>query len=265
MKHLFVSILTVVSVFAVSAQDDVWGTNDDDTVTNVLVVPLNPDFYMSDADADFQKHTKYRPQEIPGKWRKALDFNLESQLMGKCETRMMLDDTSSDVQKDITAVYGGLSYSYQTPTPLLKEQEKVNFKNVRDKLKKKLDGKKNKEDVTSGELTTEFAQRKKDDQFMQGKAFRDEMIFYYVKKYEVDLILFINQLDVKTVFVEQQDKWAKNYTRQVAVHFNIYDSQANMVWGDVVRVNFNSNSDNMETMIRNTLPMAAEYIGDVIQ
>lgn len=265
MKQILLLLIVLGVCFNTFAQDDVWGTDDDDTTTNVLIVPLNADFYFSDSDHDFQKANQIDPKTIPGKWREALDFNLQAQLMSSCEVEMMLSDTSKDVHKDIKAIYGGLKYSYQIPTPVLKGKEKVSFKNVKDKVKDKLDERKEIETTSDGEVTTQLGKRQKTDQYMDGRVIRNEMVYYYADKYKVDLILFVNQLDVKTILVEQQDKWAKKYTRQVWVHFNVYDKQANMIWGDVVKIDFNSNSDNLDKIIRNTLPLAAEYIGGIIQ
>lgn len=264
-RKLLVLVLVITS-FGAIAQDDIWGT-DNDTITDVLLLPLNPDFYISDCDHKLAKAKALDAHTFPRRFREALDFNIQSQLMGVCNVIPMLTEESEDIQKDITAMYGGLTYSYQTPTPLLKEKEKVNIKNIRDKLKAKVEATltKDKGDVTEGQITTEYVDRSKNDQYMHAKVIRQAMIDYYVNKFDFDLLLTINQIDLKTVALEQQDMWAGNYTRQVWVHFDLYDTQGNVVWGDVVKVNFNSNRDDIDMIIRNTLPDAATYIANIIK
>ena len=116
-----------------------------------------------------------------------------------------------------------------------------------------------------GELGEKKEQIDNEFKFMNVIMARPEMLQFYAEKYECDEFLFITQFEVRTLYPQHTDRWTSNYTRQIALHFALYDHRSNLKYGDVVRVRFDDNSNDLETIIRNTLPYAAQKIAESIR
>jgi len=89
-----------------------------------------------------------------------------------------------------------------------------------------------------------------------------KMLEYFSAKYGVDLFLFVNQFEIKTKYEKCMDRAVNNFKREIWVHFSIYDSKGEQLYGNVVGVNFFVQSNDMNSLIRSSFPLIADYITD---
>lgn len=261
--RIFLVIVLSLSFSGVIAQTNVLGNeyeNDTTPKPSLMLLPCPEKNYFSDSDFEIIKNTDLKGKDMISYIMDELYFNVHAQLLGDYEVYNIKDDSIQDHQIDLRAIQGGLSYKYDTPTPELKERDKNAVRRFKWRLENKLAEKDNATTVTDGELTTEFVNRKKNGEFYNAKPYKKEMLAYYHEKYQADLFIFLNQIEIKKMYGSQADRWAERYYREIWVHFSIYDKSSNLYFGDVVKIKFNSKASNLQTIIRNTFPKIGEYI-----
>ena len=266
-RNLIFALIVLISSPLLYSQSSVIQLTKTDSVRldKVLIVPLNPKLYFSDSDHALVEYNNRTSDQLMYRWRSAIDVNVTVYMMAARTVQSMLMDTSWDVVQDIKAMFDGVSYSYEKSTKARKAEEEKEGKFI-NKLKGKVSdmtksGESKINHPTAGEIGKP-AEEIDEFMFMNIKMARPEMLEYYSEKYECDQFLFITQFELRTIFKEHSDRWTNKFSRQVAVHYALYDKHSKLMAGDVVRVNFNSNTNDLETIIRNTLPYAAQQISE---
>tara|TARA_B100000683_G_C12392104_1_gene515960 strand:+ start:171 stop:992 length:822 start_codon:yes stop_codon:yes gene_type:complete len=272
--RLLIFLLIIIIANLSIAQNSVIELEKSDSVKHnkILVVPLNPKLYFSDSDHILEEYNERTSDQIFYRWRSAIDINTTVYLMALNKVQSMLMDTSWDVTQDIKALYQSVTYGYETSSRARLEEEangKKFFNKVKDKvseLSEKVTEDKSKiNHPGAGELGEEKEKIDNEFKFMNVTMARPEMLQFYAEKYECDEFLFITQFELRTLYPTHADRWTNNYTRQIALHYAVYDQRSQLKYGDVVRVTFDSNSNDLETIIRNTLPFAAQKIAESIR
>ena len=271
MRLLLSLSLLLISSFVYS-QNSVIELEKSDSVKHnkILIVPLNPKLYFSDADHVLEEYNERTTDQIFYRWRSAIDINTTVYLMATNSVHSMLMDTSWDVLQDMKALFESVSYGYETSSRV-KLEEEANGKKFFEKVKNKvgeLTEKREDKKVNhpgAGELGEKKEEINSEYKFMNVTMARPEMLEFYAEKYECDEFLFITQFELRTIYPQHTDRWTSTFTRQVVLHYALYDQRSNLKYGDVVRVGFNSNSNDLETIIRNTLPFAAQKIAESIR
>ena len=265
-KILFVIIIINCSLGVFSQSSVIQLTKTDSVrLDKVLIIPLNPKLYFSDTDHALVEYNNRTSDQLLYRWRSAIDVNVTVYMMAARTVHSMLMDTSWDVVQDIKAIYDGVSYGYEKSTNVKKAEEEKDSKFI-NKLKNKVSDMTKSEEgkinhPTAGEIGKP-AEEIDEFMFMNVKMARPEMLEYYSQKYECDQFLFITQFELRTIYKEHSDRWTNKFTRQVAIHYALYNKKSKLMEGDVVRVNFNSNTNDLETIIRNTLPYAGQQISE---
>ena len=114
-KIIFLHIL-MISFFSANTQNSVVEMEKTDTFdfNKILVVPLNPKLYFSDADHVLEEYNNRTTDQLFYRWRSAIDINVSVYLMAMNLVKSMLMDTSWDVKQDIRAIYDGVNFGYET-------------------------------------------------------------------------------------------------------------------------------------------------------
>ena len=260
MKSILVFLFSFIIVSSAFGQTDVLGSTyegDTSSKPNLMLIPCPERNYMSDADMVILKNTELNGKDLIKTVIDELYFNVHAQLLGSYEVYTIADDQVADHQKDLASIMSGIGYQYDTPTPAVKERNKNVVSRYKAKLENYLAAAEG-ASVTAGELTTEFVRRAKKEQYYNTVLHSNEMLPYYNEKYNADLFIFLNQIEIKTVYATQQDRY--KYFREIWVHFSIYDKESKLYFGDVAKIKFNSRASNLQTIIRNTFPKVGEYI-----
>jgi len=261
MRYFFLGALLML-VFNIQGQIDVLGSSyaeDTSSKPSIMLVPCPSKNYLSDADGKILKQTDLKGKDLTETILDELYFHIHAQLLGAYDVYSIQDDQVLDHQKDLQAILSGVGYKYETPTPIQKEKNKNLVRRFKSKLESKLAIDKG-ETVTEGQLTTEYISRSKKELCYNTVLHSREMLPYYNEKYGSDLFIFLNQLEIKTVYATQQDRFADNFYREIWVHFSIYDKESKLYFGDVAKIKFNSRTSDLNTIVRNTFPKVGSYI-----
>ncbi|MCH7535210.1 MAG: hypothetical protein IH948_05615 [Bacteroidetes bacterium] len=224
----------------------------------IMVIPFNPNYYFSDSDHDLAEYNRITQAQVAQQFRYGLDFDNKVRILSKYETKSILRDTSEQAHRDLVEIYKGISYNFESPTHGRGES-------VMSDLMAKFQ-----ENISTDHeaKTTEAAKKssklkevdKKEVEYMNVIPHDKAMFSYLSENYGVDLFLFINQFELKTNYEECLDRVNKIFQREVSVHFSIFDSKGNQLYGDVITVYFPSNTNDIDRIIKSNFPIVSNYI-----
>ncbi len=267
-NKIFLLIICTLVFSTILAQDTALEPEDKDlfNYNKVLVIPFNPDLYFSDADHDLAKYNLKSVEEVRTKFRLGLDFNVNARVLSKYDTKSFMTDTSEDVQADLMSIYTGISYKYETPVTLISNGEEKTgnglLASANDRIyeneNKKIINYKNYNSEAQG--ATSYIEPIESKKYMNAVVHNPEMLTYFSEKYGTDLFLFINQFEIKTKYEKCLDRAINNFTREILVHFTIFNAAGVQLYGDVVKVNFTVQTNDINSIIRNNFPLIGDYL-----
>ncbi len=231
----------------------------------VLIVSFHSErSYFSDCDKALAGQSKIRHLEVRNQFQEALEESLRSSL-GKNYIPVEL---TQDMTGEDAAYYGRyhrtIGLAYEAPTRLANQEGEVKWvKKFRDRLSNIRLGKKKGEQSTKKkdkEVEAYSWVSTPEDQYLAVKWPINGFLGDLVETYSADYILTINQFEVKTDYRKCVDRELGNFTRKIRVHFNIFSSTGTCIYGDVVTVNYNSTTEEVENIIDDNFPLLSEYI-----
>jgi hypothetical protein len=212
----------------------------------ILLVPYNPMMHLSDADQHIAEYSELSTQQVRAKFRNGLTKQVSAELMKVYQVQSMTSNVLADNERELDMIYGSLNYREDTIYPVAHP--------VKDTLQKKTFFSK------THAKTTEV----KDLKYMNISLSHPEMLQMLSEKYGTDLFVFLNQFDIVTNYHDCLDLAMKVYTRQLKVHYSIFDASGKQLYGDVAIVDFPSNSNDVNEIVKNNFPALAEYIAKTI-
>ncbi len=209
----------------------------------VMVIPYNPNMYFSDADDAIAKASNKTPEEVRRMFRHGIAYDVSVRILPRYPIKNMLYDTSQIAQRDLYLIYKNISY-HRAKSPTFKKDEETKPT-----------------DITSGE--NPVVQSASLKEYIAVDASK-QMLQYLHEKYGTDLFVFINQFDLVTNYKYCTDRTINNFTRDVIVHFSIYDKDGNYLYGDAVKVTFDKNTNHIDEIMLHNFPVIADYIAQHI-
>jgi len=243
MKAKFITILFFFFIAnKLFAQDSIMNTV-------ILLVPFQPEFYLSDAERDIMAHTQRSPDEYRTYFRKSLDLKIQAELevMGPCYS--MLQDTSAGGKKMLEIFYSKAGYSYADP--------------VGGRVATKSEMKNNKKKFTLSEDAQTAPQTittRGDSKFMQMEMKDTSFLNLLFNLYQNNLIVSINQFEIKTNYNSCIDIANKIYRRELLVHYSILTSDGKQVRGNFSMEFFPSSNNSDREIVERTFPGIASTI-----
>jgi hypothetical protein len=235
-KTILLILLVVVSIIT-NAQDS--------ASTKILLLPFNPDMYLSDIEQDIIQNTKMMPDEYRAYFRRALDLKIQGELKSYRPTVSLMGDQEGDDTKELREFYAQAGYNYMEPVG--KGVGKVMEK------KKSLFEKKTTEDKAPLYITT-----RGDDKFMNA-AISDKS--YYNKlmsSYSCNYLVSVNQFEFKTNYSSCIDLSRKLYRRELIIHYSMWDANAKLIGGNFLVVYFPSDVNKPQEIADKTFKSIAE-------
>lgn len=225
---------------------------------NVMVIPFDPGMYFSDSDQMLAEYNRKSIPEVRKQFRYGLNANLSAQILSSHGSRSMLQDTTKDVQEDLYVIYKNITYfnDKSTGPQVLQPGEKPANKNggVAGLFKKKTD--KDQQNNTDALMP----EKHEAQDYINVKIHSKEMMSYLSDKYNTDVFLFINQFNIVTNYEHCLDRANNVFDREVLVHYSVFDANGNQLSGDVARVHFPSNSNNIAEIMKVNFPELSKNI-----
>lgn len=173
-----------------------------------------------------------------------------------------------DEEEDLQKIYASLDYKMEKTNPsyLNEEAREAHQHPLLAKLTS-ITKEETQPDVvnTDGIASDAYAKYpEKDQEYLASHFNNDEILPYLAQKYQTDLFVVINEIEIKTNYVSCLDLARKQYEREIRVHFTIFDKEGKPVRGDVAVTVFPSNSNDVGEITSNNYPLITDYIAKTI-
>lgn len=232
----------------------------------VLIVPFEPKLYNSDLDREIAMKTGEDFATIRDKFRQSLNDALYVTLDKNFSVISLLNGEDIEAKADLKYVHNSVAYQYR-PVPVVEEPEveEGKMQQLIGKAKKAVKPKPEPEPqagIYGGQVVAPWQQGEK---YMHTSVINPNMIPFLAQKYNVDYIVFVNQLDMKTAMTGDYRLYqAGDYQRKVKVHFTILDRYGNEVAGGAATDYMSSKLKQVELIERGPMRKACQQILDVL-
>ena len=235
-KTVLLILLALVSVIS-NAQDS--------ASTKILLLPFNPDMYLSDIEQDIIQNTKMTPEEYRAYFRRALDSKIQGELKSYRPTVSLIVDQEGDDKKELREFYAQAGYSYLEP--------------VGKGVGKAIDKKKGLfEKKTTEEKAPLYITTRGDDKFMNAAVTDKENFKGLLSVNGCNYAVSINQFEIKTNYSSCIDLSKKLYRRELIIHYSIWDANAKLIGGNFLVVYFPSDVNKPQEIVDKTFKSIAE-------
>jgi hypothetical protein len=203
----------------------------------VVIIPFEPKMYLSEVDKKIGESTKMNFNQVRSLFRNGLDKKINEAIARQYSVFSLLAD-SAKTAKEITQLYSAISYSYM---PIPGQTVKENGK---------------KSPVKNGHLETEGSGVRK---FMNTQLSNNQVLTSLSKKYNADVFLFINELDIKND-PDSYDAVKDVYEREVCVHYTAFDINGKQLCGSMATIRFPSSINDPSKIIATQFALIAKNI-----
>ena len=214
--------------------------------TSILLIPYQPEFYLSDAERDIIQQSERTPDEYRRYFRQSLDLKLTAELETIGPVFSMLQDTSSAGRKDLQHYYGTTGFSYAEPVgPRIPTKQEI----------KKQD--KKRELFHDQHTAPQTITTRGDTKFMQAEPGDTAFFSSLAAKHHAGLIISINQFEIKTNYNSCIDIANKVYRRELILHYSIFLPNGKQIRGNYLMEFFPSNSNREQDIAEKCFPLLA--------
>ncbi|HQQ94161.1 MAG TPA: hypothetical protein PLQ93_06375 [Bacteroidia bacterium] len=172
----------------------------------IMLVPFEPRLYLGEVDFAIHAETKLSSKQIKNQFRDGLNEQIGKALKKTGFTCLDLMDDTVKYKKDTESLYRYLVYDY------VKVPDQNNYKPpVKEKSQKSIE---------KGQLNVET---NSEIRFMNARLTNPELLPALYNKYKSDVIIFINQLDLKAGGGSDvsQPYRAPDPNRKIIVHYTV--------------------------------------------
>jgi LysM repeat protein len=228
----------------------------ENAVKRILIIPFDPYLYFSDADMEIAKQSKMEHTKIRQAFRRRLNALLEPQ---GYETIHLLGGRIKDSLTDLNKIYKSVKYDYQDA--LYNPDAQVQRTATVEGQLKIADKTHTVEKNPSDPFGNSRASLAKDEGKYYGvKVFDPNFFPYFNNKYKIDYYIFVNQFEVKTNYQTCLDRTTKNYERSFITHFSIFDKTGKRISGNRIKINYQSNENNIQKILTDNMQNVANQI-----
>jgi len=232
------------------------GKSDSALHKKTLIIPFEPDMYMSDMDREIGRSNQMNQPQIVEKFRINFDRALENTVQLKNETQALLHDETSANSSQLVEVYSGITFVY---TPIKRTQSKKD-KAIAvvwpDKKTKQKDASlKNGEVYTRGDTIERYMKT----------VLTDSLLLKNLKvKTGAENYLFVNQFELKNYFEDVMQLQNDTYQREMRIHYSILNVEGKELVGGIAKCRFDNSVVNINKIIAASFPCAAKQIADAL-
>ena len=239
MKYIF-AILLLMNI-ALSANASTPDTTTTNPHPSVLVIPYMPAMHLSDADVDISQGSEMEIPEMRATLRRGIIKELNKDFAEVYNMNGMKNNFVKDDNDDIDALYHAVAFERDSVYTL---KDPARFA-IKDTVPPKKGAPK---------------KPKPEWQYINAKIYDEGLISELSKKYNTDYFIFLNEMDIKTHSEDCINLAMKIYRRDLKVHYTIFDRNGKQLYGDVAVSNFESNSNDVNEIMKKNFPGISAYI-----
>lgn len=224
----------------------------------VMIVPYEPQYYLSDADHEIVKETGKDPAIIRESFRKSVDLYVQRLISGYTPCLSLLNDADSmpQLKETLISIYNKAGYRYEAvmPMPVIKEYTDSVTRSLK-KVNKETD---------DSRTATQYYIPPPDARFMNAVLSKPEVLQEIFAEFGTDIFVFLNQFEIKTNYKNCLDIANKIYQRELMVHFSVYDFTGKQLAGSYALAFFPSDSNKASEIVKTCFPEIAKIIASCI-
>lgn len=203
------------------------------TTHKVMLIPFEPKLYLSEIDHAINAETGLSSKEIKRRFRDGLNEQLYKAFKTIPYNVVDLMCDSAKYSKDLNGIYQHLTYQYQK----VPNQEKYEAPKTEKQEKK----------INKGQLTVET---NSDQRFMNAKMTDAKVVPMLYGKYNTDIFVFINQLDIKASGTPNSYNINNGDSpRKIVVHYTVYSYDAKELNSGIVEEEFELDTNSPKKII----------------
>ncbi|MBL4734004.1 MAG: hypothetical protein JKY18_01450 [Flavobacteriales bacterium] len=228
----------------------------------LLLISYKPVMHVPDPAGDMELLMKSGRdlKKLYNRIRQALDVSM-SEKFGDGFTVTSLLRANDSTKVDLDRIYGVASYNYEDRPVEVGEQGKLGKINLGGSNKKQpsrdVDTK-----IRGGQLSSRDIDRSK--QYMNVSIPDKAFIAYLSTKYDADILMFVNQFELRKTFAQGEDVAYGKYSREVKVHYSVYDGSGLQLYGNSSVDRIGEKQDNINEIIAKTFPNISADVYDHI-
>jgi hypothetical protein len=211
MKNKLLILILLFSFKGVIAQEELYYIDENDTNAYVIIVPFEDKMYLSDVDIDLDlaSNNKFNTTQL----KAALKRNLIQEMAYQIKSRgnvLTFEEGYEKQNKGLNMFYSSITYIIDKT--VIKEKTKEENQNLIKGLRKK-------PETASSEVF-----------YTNSKVDKPELFNNVANKYNAKYFVVINQIDIrKARNTTQEEIQNNNYSRELKIHYTIFDKQGNQV------------------------------------
>lgn len=231
---------------------------DSSILHRIMLIPYDPQFYLSDADHDIMEATKKDPAKVRESFRKTVDLYIQHAIGSFRPCISLLNDADSlpQLNEALMLIYSKTGYRYEKAMPLPMQKERADSIN---KAFKKM----SKENIDS-RTAQQYQMHPPDAKYMNAVISKPEILQQLHSEYGTDIFVFLNQFEIKTNYKNCLDIANKIYQRELMIHFSVFDKNGEQIAGSYAMSTFPSDSNNAAEIMKNCFPEIARLIAGCI-
>ncbi len=232
-----------VLLFTFICSTNLFAQTSDSIVHRLMIIPYQEEYYLSDAEQDIMKQTSRPPAEYRDFFRNSLDLKITAALEKDVKCVDLLHDQDP----------GSLNYMMGFHSrAILKYDAPVNSTAISADSNEKIS-----DEIKNQHVAPQYMNVKGDAKFMN-LNFRDTAYLRsFMKTYNCDMILSLNQFEIKTNYNSCIDIANKIYKRELMIHYTLIDNNCKVLHGSYVSAWFPSNSNRDTEISEKVFPQIA--------
>ena len=199
-----------------------------------------PAMHLSDADQDIAEESHMDISEVRSEFRKGIVRKMNQRFVEVYDAQVPSQSFVGNNDRDMDMIYHSLAFETDSTSPM-KDPKKFTIK-----------------DTT---ITGKKTKKKEVDKTYIDAVPRDpDLLPSFAKKYDADYFIILNEFDIKTHFEDCIDLAMKIYRRDLKIHYSIYNSKGEKLYGDVAVVHFPSNENRVDKIVEENFGKIADYV-----
>jgi hypothetical protein len=268
MTKYVLTLALILSVGTIYAQDNSMRPAGQDAPefnvagNKVLIIPYEPRLYMSRIDGKIAQKTGLTMYQIKQRMRLGLNHKMFAEADKTHTPISLLDSEDPEAQQDLMYIYNSIGYKYEV-MPVIDEDEADEPKTGVQKLAGLFTDRNGGDDVieTGNNNAPPRQEYQQEERYMNTTVINPNLFTYLAGRYEADMFVFINQLDITEEIKDAGYSYAKNANlRRLKVHYTVFTISGEQVYGGASIVYFPGKVNDLNGLINDYFPAAMENI-----
>ena len=258
-RFLLLCVLTLIGTESTLAQHSTLNFSSDPIRLNqqsILMVPLQQKMFITDINKDLADANKMTSSQLIDRFTTAIDQVFRYTFEDKCTLSSFYLIEDQEAEEDLRYIYENLGLEYELVSKTI---EKKGIEKFKSKIKKPKDEDYQRGQIHNGEIITRRDPR---ERYMKAVVKDPKMLDSMQTKFGNRFFLFVNELDINTVYGNTHEMSRMNYEREIKLHYTLYHENGEILSTGISKTRFPSQLNDIDLIIKNYFPKLAEYIYD---